>query len=302
MVETTLGNKRLKIEGLTRELTKSHFSKDERANEFRRRFVAHFLRYAQAHAKTTPEDFAALEAEKDNILSAMDVAFGLTDWSSVMRLMKAINLDGVHGLLTMHGYWDEAIQRGAQAVAAAYADQNETSIAVFAGNIAIIRQNRGEYDEAKQAYSQAVAAFRKLGNETNVAVGLHLLAVLAQNQGKVEEARRLYDESLEIKKRLGDQSGIAITLHNLAVLAQAQGESEEARRLYNESLEIKKRLGNQSGIAITLGQLGSLAEQEGDRAEAARLLREALSIFERLKSPNAEIVRRMLARLEDESS
>ena len=67
MVETTQGNKRLKIEGLTRELTKSHLYKDERSDEFRQRFVAHFLLYAQAHAKATPEDFAVLEAEKDNV-------------------------------------------------------------------------------------------------------------------------------------------------------------------------------------------------------------------------------------------
>ncbi|HZG51529.1 MAG TPA: hypothetical protein VEZ40_05270, partial [Pyrinomonadaceae bacterium] len=68
------------------------------------------------------------------------------------------------------------------------------------------------------------------------------------------------------------------------------------------SLDIAKRLGDQSGIAISLGQLGALAAQEGDETEAVRLLREALSIFERLKSPNAEIARRMLARLEGESS
>ena len=85
-------------------------------------------------------------------------------------------------------------------------------------------------------------------------------------------------------------------------LAQDQGELEEARRLYDESLEIKKRLGNQNGVALTLGQLGRLAEDEGDKVAAARLFRESLSIFERLGSPNAEIVRRSLARVEDESS
>jgi hypothetical protein len=73
---------------------------------------------------------------------------------------------------------------------------------------------------------------------------------------------------------------------------------EEARRLYGESLEIKKRLGDQSGVAITLHRLGRLAEEEGDKAEAARPFREALSIFERLGSPDAEIARESLARVE----
>lgn len=82
------------------------------------------------------------------------------------------------------------------------------------------------------------------------------------------------------------------------MIAQSQGKIEEARRLYDESLEIEKQLGNQNGIAITLHQLGMIAEIEGDKVEAARLFREALTIFERLKSPNAEIARRSLERVE----
>lgn len=342
LVSMTADGTRLYIAGLTRQLAKACLARDARTDEFRKRFVAHFLRYAQAHAKTTPEDFDALEAEKDNILNAMDVAFALKDWLRVRRLMVAINLDGVNGLLTMRGYWDEAIQRGEQAVAAASADKDEGAVAGFAGNIAIIRQRRGEYDGARQAHSQAVAAFRELGNEKNIAAGLHMLAMLAQDQGEVveaqqlyqesleisrrlgnqvgiattlhqlamvaqdreelEEAQQLYDESLEINKQSGDQSGIAITLHELGRLAQGRGELKDARRLYDESLEIKKKLGDQNGIAITLGQLGLLIAQEGDKATGVKLLCEALSIFERLKSPNAERVRRNLAQLEGKSS
>jgi tetratricopeptide (TPR) repeat protein len=85
------------------------------------------------------------------------------------------------------------------------------------------------------------------------------------------------------------------------MLAQDQGELAEARRLYEQSLEIKQRLGDQSGIALTLHQLGRLAEEADDKAEAARLFREALSIFEKLKSPNAEIARRSLERVDQSS-
>jgi tetratricopeptide (TPR) repeat protein len=342
LIRTTSGGERLTIEGLTRSQARARLLKDIHAVELQQRFVAHFLRYAQAHANTSPEDFSALELEKDNILNAMDVAFGLNDWSSVIQLMGAINLDGVHGLLTMHGYWDEAIQRGEQAVAAAHADKNEAAVAVFAGNVAIIRHNRGEYDEAKQAHLQAVAAFRKLGYEHNVSVGLQHLALLAQERGEPDEARQLYDESLEINKRLGNESGIAATLHQLGNLAYVLGELEEARQLYSESLAIEKMLGNQRGIAITLQALGVLAKQQrewrearrffdesleitkhlGDKSnlallflnkglleekesnteEAARLWREALSIFEKLKSPYAETTREHLKRVGDKSS
>jgi tetratricopeptide (TPR) repeat protein len=377
LANPTEGNERLTVAGLTRELAKTFLSTDPRAPQFRQRFIVYFQTYAEAHARPTPKDYDELEAERNNLLAAMDVALEATHWRDVMRISAALQ-----GFLYVRGHWDEAIQRGEQAVTAAYSAKDEGAVARFAGNVALARQWRGEYNEAKQALLKAVTAFRELRDENNVAIGLHELGRLAQAQGEVEEARRLYGESLEINKRrgnqsaiasttsqigillfeernfaesktkheeslairrklgeaqgiaidlhqlamlaqaqgeleearrlyneslninkqLGDQSGIASSLHEFGRLAQGQGELEEARRLYNESLEIKKRLGDQSGIAISLSQLGILAVQEDDRDEATELLRESLSIFEKLKSPNAERVRRNLAKLEDESS
>jgi tetratricopeptide (TPR) repeat protein len=339
LVKQSDGGQRVAIEGLTRELAKAHLSHDPRARAFRQRFVSRFLRYAQTHKQVTPADLNALEAEKDNLLGAIDVAFAMENWSGVMGITRI--LASPESMLGIRGYWDEAIRRGGQAVVAAQALQNEGAVAGFAGNVATIRVKRGEHDEARRTYQQALAAFRRLGSDVNVAAALHLLAMIAQGQGEIEEARRLYNESLEINKKLGNQSDIASTLHQLAMLAQAQGDIEEARRLYDESLDIKKKLGNQSDIASTLHQLamlaqaqgeieearqlynesleikkrlgnqsiastlhnlGMLAEDENNRVEAVRLFREALSIFERLKSPDAEIARRSLERVETEAS
>lgn len=333
LANPTEGNERLIVAGLTRELARNFLSADARAAEFRQRFVAYFQSYAAEHAQPTAEDYDALDAERNNLLAAMDADFEATHWEGVIRIHAALER-----FLRVRGHWDEAIRRGEQGVAAAHSNKNEAAVARFGGNVAVVRHERGEYDKAKQAHLQVVAAFRKLGNEKEVATGLHELGRIAQAQGELEEAQRLYgesleinkrlgklrgvsltlhqlatlaqdrrgleearqlyDESLDIAKRLGDQRGIAATLHQLGRLAQDQGELKEARRLYEESLDIKKRLGDQRGIAITLGQLGSLAAQEGDRPEGARLLREALRIFERLKSPYAEIARRNLEKLE----
>lgn len=337
LVETTQGNKRLKLEGLTRELAKHHLSKDTRAADFRRRFVAYFLRYAETYPQPTPEDFDALEAEKDNLVSAMDAAFEMEDGDNVLRIAVVV-AKPVSGMLSVRGYWDEAIRRGEQALAAARNSTTETDIAIFAHNVAVMYQNRGELTEARRLYDESSEIQKRLGNQSGIALTLHNLAAIAQGQGDLAEARRLYDESLEINKRLGDQSGIAITLHQLAVIARTQGDLDEARRLYDESLEINKRLGDQSGLAITLHALANLVNQQGDltearrlynesleitrklgdksnlallfynvgllekeennEAEAARLFREALNIFDGLKSPYAEMVRRNLERVE----
>jgi tetratricopeptide (TPR) repeat protein len=337
LVKTAHAGKRLALEALTRQLAKARLQRDPHAADFRQRYVAHFLRHAEAHDQPTPEAYDALEAELDNLLAAFDVAEGLRDWESVQRLAWALSIS-VTGVLSVRGYWDEAIRRGEQGARAAEAAGDEAAAVKLAGDAASVRLLRGEYEAARRAYERALAVLRRRGDERNVAVFLHQLGRVAQDRGEPAEARRLYEESLEINKKLGnqrgvastvsqlgivhyalgelaeskakheeslairrklgDQQGIAIDLHQLAMLAQDRGELTEARRLYGESLEIEKRLGNQGGVAISLHTLGLLAEEEGDKAEAARLLREALSIFERLKSPYAEVARRVLARVE----
>jgi len=301
LIETTQGNERVSVEGLTRQLASARLSKDAMSENFRKRFVAYFLKYAGAYAKPTAEDYEALENEKENVLSAMDVAFDMKDWQMVTALAYVVALP-VSGVLSVHGYWDEAIKRNKQALEAARKASAEYDVSSFAHNQAIMHENRGELEEARQLYNQSLEIVKKLGNESGIAKTLHELGRLAQTQGHLEEARQLYNQSLEIVKKLGNQSGIANTLHQLGLLAQVQGESEEARQLYNQSLEIKNKLGNQIGIAITLHQLGRLSEERGNADEATRLFREALAIWEKLGSPSADLARRSLARVLNNSS
>ncbi|HEX8181438.1 MAG TPA: tetratricopeptide repeat protein [Pyrinomonadaceae bacterium] len=286
-------NRRLTIEGLTRSLAEARLANDERADDYRRRFVAYFLRYARAHAQETAQDYDALEVERDNLLSAVDTASGQEDWTSVIRLAYPVN-----GMLRMRGYWDEALHNSEMALQAARSAQSEIQIASLSHNLALIYQNRGELTQARRLYDESLTIAKKLGDQRGIAITLHQLAMLAQAQGELTEARRLYDESLTIEKKLGNQSGIAYTLGQLGIIAFGQGEWKEAKQYYEQTLEISQTLGDQRSIAIALHQLGLLAEAEGDRAEAARLLRAALSIFERLKSPDADLARADLARVE----
>lgn len=330
------GNRRLAVEGLTRSLAAARLSKDARADDFRRRFVAYFLLYTEERKAPTPENYDALEAEKDNLLGAAETAYTSGEWASIMRMAYAL-ADPAGGMLSVRGYWDEAVRLGEQALHAARATKDEVWIARLSHNIAVVYGNRGELTEARRLHEESLEITKRLGNQIGVAGALHQLGMLAQDAGELEEARRLYGESLKITRRLGDQTYIAITisqlgiihyllgefeeakakheeslairrklgeqqgiatdLHQLGMLAQIQGEMEEARRLYEESLEITRRLGKQYSVATTLGQIGRLAEDVGDRKEAARLFREALVIFERLGSPTAEIARRSLARV-----
>jgi tetratricopeptide (TPR) repeat protein len=165
-------------------------------------------------------------------------------------------------------------------------------------NLAAIAQAQGDYEQARRLYQESLEIAKKLGDQAGIAKSLHQLGMIAHEQGDYEQARRLYQESLDTFKKLGAQYEQAAVLHNLAAIAQAQGDYEQARRLYQESLEIAKKLGDQAGIARSLHQLGRLAEDEGNSAEARRLFQESLVIWEKLGSPDAQIARRSLERVE----
>lgn len=336
LVETTEGHERLFLRALKREMAKSRLSKDAHADELRRRYVEHFRRYAEAHAQPTPENLAALDAEKDNLRGAMDVAFGSRDWKSVMQIRAALN-----DFLYLHGYWDEAARTGEAAEAAAHESGDEERATYFAIDVATVRRNRGENEEAERIYSDALKIFSRLGSDIRVAICLDRLGKIAQAQGRTEEARRLYLESLSISKRLGveksiartlnnvgklaqeekdyeeafrcygesleitrrlpDPQGIAISLRHLGLIAKSRGELSEARQLFGESLDISRKLGDQHGIAMTLRSIGQLEKELGNKTEAARLFHEALHIYERLGSPSAKKVRDYLTKLESRS-
>jgi hypothetical protein len=177
LVEATEGNERLFLRGLTRELAKSRLSKDARANEFRQRYVAYFLRHAEAHRQPTPEDMDALEAEKDNVLGAMDAAFGMQHWESAMVIRSAVD-----EFLRLRGYWDEAVRSGGQAEAAAREAKSNVDIAYFIANVGVIRSSRGEYEAAESVYREALEIFRTMGDEKSVATCLHRLGVIKQDK------------------------------------------------------------------------------------------------------------------------
>lgn len=336
LIKTTDGNERLQVDGLTRELARARLEKGNNATEYRQKFVTYFLEFTAAHHDQKPESYDLLEMEKGNLLNAMDVAFELSDWEGVVTLGYRIALP-VTGVLSVRGYWADAVRANQQALEAARRSNSQLEIADFAHNLAVMYQERLENDEARQLlmqsleimknlgdrggvglrlhelarlahreadiqrarelYQDSLEIFNELEDKPRVAASLHQLAVLAQDEKKHEEARRLYEESLDLKRQLDDERGIASSLFQMAKLSFEQGNLDEARKLSTNSLNIAKRLGHQWGTALNLHLLGSIAEEDGNNIEAERLYAEAFDIFERLKSPSAKNLRSALERV-----
>ncbi len=165
------GGERLAIEGLTREMARTRINRLPNGDEFKQRFVAYFLAYAESRNQPKPEDYDALEAERENLLGAMDIVFEAQDWRAVMRLMDAIFSSG--RWLYVRGYWYEAKERGEHALIAARKLGDERSIAGYGHNLAVIYQNQGDIDRARSLYQESLVIARKLGDQSGIASTLH---------------------------------------------------------------------------------------------------------------------------------
>jgi tetratricopeptide (TPR) repeat protein len=280
-IETTADNHRLTLSGLTRDLARARLSNDKRADDFNRRFVEYFRHYAVSHADPTTINYEALDAEKDNLLSAVDTAVRRNDWGSVLMIADILATPA-SGLLAVRGYLEEALQLTQRALMAARSLKDEKGISRFSLNLATMLAGRGELDDARGLYKESLEISRKLDDQSGVAVALNDLGVLAQEEGNPDEARRFLNESLEIYRQLNNHLGVATNLHQLGFLAQDRGELNEARRLYEQSLQISNELGDQRGTARTLHNIGTLAEQQGALDEAQRYYDQSLKIAREL--------------------
>ncbi len=319
------------IEGLTRELARSRLLQDNKLSQFQQRFVAFFLAFAQNNR----EKADALEAEKDNLLTALDTAFELTDWASVAVICDVIG-HPVKGVLAVRGYWDQVTRAAELGLEAARKAQDESRIAGKAQDLAVMYQRRGDFVGARRLYEEALAILTKRQDREGKARVLNDLGLLEAGVGNLKRAREFAEESLAIKKGLGDQALVATSLHQLGVLAYLQNDLPGAEKFYGESLraadaaaspsgiasglrglgmvetyqgrykEAREHLGeglrisgemrDQEAIARNHDLLGLLDEKEGNLDEAARQYQKALDIFARLKHPNADNVRRSLER------
>lgn len=288
LMNVAVGGGRLRVEGLVRHLSKARLSKDRRAGEIRRRFVAYFLAYAESRSESTSENYDALEIEFENLLDAMDMASESKDWESVIQICAAIA-----EFLDVRGYWDEALRRNEQASKAARIAKRTEMLPHLAETAANIFLRRREFNKAEKAYEFILHSYRnakneagKVTNQAGVAGALRHLGSIALERREPAMAEKLYSDSLQIVRKLGDQVGIAANLHNLAIVAQVQGELGKAQKLYQESLGISQEIGNQRSIAISLHQLGVINQEGANYDEARSLFNQSLDIKKKLLDRN----------------
>ena len=212
---------------------------------------------------------------------------------------KAASLHQLAGIYANQGDVEKAIAFYQQSLELKEKIGNVQGKAASLHNLAGIYANQGDVEKAIAFYQQSLVIDEKIGNVQGKAASLHQLAVIYANQGDVEKAIAFYQQSLELKEKIGNVQGKAATLHELAGIYANQGDVEKAIALYQQSLELKEKIGNVQGKAASFAMLGQLlADEKGDFEQALNYLQQSLEILQHLRSPDAETVKEIIARVQ----
>jgi len=195
------------------------------------------------------------------------------------------------------GEVDAALEHYQQALRLC-APEDERGKAAIVHNTAGIYAQQGQTEQALTLYQQALDLEEHIGDARSKAATLHNIALTYAQQGQVEQALTFSQQSLDIRERVGEVQGKAATLHAIAVLYAEQGQVEQALTLYQQALDISERIGDARGRAMTLAMMGRLLATQGDVVTGLERLRASLVLLEQLKSPNAQTVRDLIARLD----
>jgi tetratricopeptide (TPR) repeat protein len=236
-----------------------------------------------------------VEKAEDYLIKALN----LVDDKQELAQEKSSILYNLGSLYNDLGKIDEAIALYNQSLKIFERVGNLQGKAYTLHNLAIIYADRGDVDEAIALYNQSLELEERIGNLQGKAATLHNLANIYADRGDVDEAIALYNQSLELNERIGDIQGKAATLHCLAIIYADRGDVDEAIALFQKSLEINERIGNVHAKAMNLWWLGGLAQKQGDFATAINYLQLSLEILQRLKSPDAEKVSKIIAKVQE---
>lgn len=305
LIKASDNNNRFSVQGLTRELAQNHlidsnstaqkknvflarwinwlFSRKSvfefQASEFHKRFVNYFLSYIKKNKMQTAKCYDDLEFEKDNLVMSINLAFDSKNWTDFFYL-ASILAHCSNGMLSVRGYWSEAIFYCEKALNAARNLIRQEEIAFFTHSLAVSYRNIGNTEKVEEFYLESLEIRKQLNELNQVARILNDLAAFSVGQGDYEKARQLYTESIEIKEKLNDKKTLAGSYMNFGILEMNEGNFGEAKKLLTKSLNISETLENRLESANVYLCFGSLAIIQKNYEEAERFLFDSLNIYE----------------------
>jgi predicted ATPase/class 3 adenylate cyclase len=246
-----------------------------RAEELRSRHARYFAELAEeASSRLSGHDqgvwLSRLSADYENLVTAMEWAFGGGDLDIGLRLVAALG-----------GYWrwkanhvqarlwlDRALVFVDRAP-----DQVRLQLHIHDGFVAHILEDGVR---ARRSYEAALEIARRLGDDSAVAKNLISLGLVTADPSDVN--LDVVEEGLALARAIGDLSEVAHGLNVLGEIHRLQGNFSAAKQAYEEALSITRATGHRLRETMLLANLGMVAFNLGEPDEAESLVRESYAL------------------------
>jgi tetratricopeptide (TPR) repeat protein len=155
----------------------------------------------------------------------------------------------------------------------------------------------GDFDTALEQFQASLAIFREMDQQLGEVQSRHHIGRVHSRRGQLDKALEQFQASLIVASEVGSRGGEAWLLYDIGRIHRQRGKLDEAIKQYRASLAICREIGERTGQAKLLWSMGVIYEHKGRLVEAEKHLAEALDLYEDIGMPQAEEVRKDLARV-----
>ncbi|MCX6584016.1 MAG: tetratricopeptide repeat protein [Candidatus Aminicenantes bacterium] len=208
----------------------------------------------------------------------------------------AYSLGMIGQIFQNQGAYDNALENYQKVKNISEKIDDKKSVSIALHQIGRIYQDKGDYNAALTQYQQSFEINKKIGDIKGISANLHQIGMIYEDKGDYDAALTQYQQALGIAEKIGDVESKAINFHQSGIIYQNKGDYDAALTLYQQSFEIFEKIGNTFGMASSLGQMGKLYLEQNQCETALKLLVQSFAIFTKIGSPNANIVKRNIAR------
>jgi predicted ATPase/class 3 adenylate cyclase len=254
---------RYRLLEMIRQYARERLAADDDPNRWRRRHFEYYLQVAKDADRVFwgtegADQAAALEADLDNLRSAMEFCLAERDPDAALRLSGTML-----GFWVLRGHLAEGRRWLAEALATPGGQPGRRRAwAMFCS--AFLAALMNDLAEARPLCEGALVEFRRLGDDARTAMVSVELGQILIYEGDHTAARPLLEESLGMARTLGLRPWVVQAAVFAGTVAHAQGDLAAAYDLYQEAAGTARSLGGDALLATALVGLGVLAFGRGD--------------------------------------
>ena len=156
----------------------------------------------------------------------------------------------------------------------------------------------GDLDGAEENYAKSLAMFKTLRHTGAMALSYIGLGLVYRERGNLDKSENFFFRSLVRFEELDYKPGLASAYAGLCSLYVIGDKLDRSVAICNDALIMSMDLHNKANIATSYNALGIAYQKYGELDQAETMYRKAIALYEELNSPQVDVVRKLLGKLD----